>query len=148
MLGEGTAAKMEVYGLYPDFTPASADPQEAIDSFCAQLGIDETVLIARSDISLQRFRNSLPADQLVDWPFYNNHPSPPEAASDADYLIFTSPSNARSYLEAHGMKSTQIAVAIGDSTFRALQDLVTTTVLKSESPTEEFIWDVISGRKR
>ncbi len=147
VLGAGTATRMEEYGLYPDFTPVSTEPEEAIKIFCAQLKPTETVLVPRSEISLQRFRNSLPANQLVDWPFYSNHPAPPEIASDADFLIFTSPSNARAYLDAHGIKLTQIAVAIGEATFRALQDLVATTVLKSETPTEESIWDVISTHR-
>lgn len=144
VLGVGTADKMKDYGLFPDFLPTYTDPEEAIKSFCDQLDENESVLVPRSEISLQRFLSALPPHQLVDWPFYTNHPSPPKEASEADYLIFTSPSNALAYFGVHKLNHKQVAVAIGNSTFSALGKSGITRSIKSEAPTEEGIWEAIT----
>ncbi len=143
-LGAGTASKMSEFGLKPDFAPTSSDPRKAIEEFVAFLAPGANVLIARSEISLQRFQGLLAANQLIDWPFYSNEPNPPDAPTEAGFLIFTSPSNARAYFSKHSIAAYQKVVAIGHSTLAALEELGFRGVLVAKSPTESEMWAEIN----
>jgi uroporphyrinogen-III synthase len=140
VLGEGTERALETMGLTADFIPDSTDPQTAIEQFCKEIGRDDRVLIARSDISLQRFYGQLSELQLVDWPFYTNRPTPPTQKFQGDVLIFTSPSNVRAYFSKFQLMPHQRAVGIGGATFKALVELTPGPVRQSKAPTEAEMW--------
>jgi uroporphyrinogen-III synthase len=140
VLGSGTLKALEAQARKADFVPGSSDPEEAITEFCELLKPSETVLIPRSEISLQRFKRFLSAAQLIDFTFYSNTPAPPENQFLGDVLIFTSPSNARAYFSKFDLLTHQRVVAIGQSTFDALQQRKTKSLYLSDAPTEEAMW--------
>lgn len=146
VLGEGTAAALRGEGYEPNYLPPTDDVQEAVEAF-AKHSEGETVLCPRSTASLLRLRTAVPLDRLVDFPFYLNSPAPPETATDADYLVFTSPSNAAAYLSKHPLAPGQRAVAIGESTAARLAELGVSGFIVSASPDAAGVWKAISDRR-
>lgn len=144
VIWDGTAEAVEDHlGVEPDFTASHVDSGAAVEEFVAQLLPDETVTSAQGDRSLRRLRDLLPATRLHEWVFYSNEPDPPEQASDADYLLFTSPSNAEAYLSKHPKTAGQKIVAIGRTTFGKLQVLGHGDALLSEEPSEKGMWEAV-----
>lgn len=99
--------------------------------------------MACSDKSLKRMRGIVPEDQLVEWEFYENLPKKHIPKSEADYLIFTSPSNAEAYLDLHELNEYQTVVAIGKTTNGALKKRGISKRICAEHPTEEWVWEAI-----
>jgi len=143
VLGKGTEAALREAGYMPDFLPHTSDVQEAVEAF-AKHSEGETVLYPHSTASLLRLRTAIPADRLIEFPFYLNSPAPPETATDADYLVFTSPSNAAAYLSKHRLAPGQRAVAIGESTASRLTELGASGFIVSDSPDAAGVWKAIS----
>jgi len=143
-IGEGTAAALAEAKLNAHFIPASADTAEAVKEFAEALEDNASVLYPRSTESLLRLREVITGTQLVDWPFYEPVPDPPKHPVYDDYLVFTSPSNAKAYLKSQRVRSGQRIVAIGESTARGIMELGITGFLISASPTPEGIWQSIS----
>ncbi len=144
VLGPGTAAALEGVHLNLRFNPGHYQVAEAIAEFARGLSPEETVLYPRSDISLQRLSKPLGKNQLLDFPFYKTLPQPPVVASDADYLVFSSPSNAEAYLGRHRATTSQRVVAIGESTGKSIYALGLRGFLISEEPRPEAIWKAIA----
>ncbi len=148
-LGKGTAAAIEEHLLRsPEFTSFASQPKEAMAEFTSLLKPNETVLGPRTEQSLKRLAGHLPESVLIDWPFYCTVLSPPEEATSASYLIFTSPSNADSYFGNYSLNHRQTCVSIGRSTASKLRSLGIQKILESKTPTEESLWEVISRHKK
>lgn len=143
VLGRGTAAALQATGRTPDFVPETTDVQAAVEAFADLPKGGETVLYPRSSESLLRLRTAVPEERLVDFPFYLTLPVPPDNPSDADYLVFTSPSNATAYLGKHGLHAGQKAVAIGHSTAFRMSKEGLNDFLVSEAPSPEGVWRCI-----
>lgn len=143
-LWRGTAeAVRRRLGREPDFTGHSEDSEEAIREFVGRLGPKETVTVAQGELSRRRFRGLLPESRLREWTFYSNEPDPPPIPSEADYLLFTSPSNAEAYLSRHKRGADQRVVAIGRTTFGRLRELGHGDALLSEEPSEKGLWEAV-----
>lgn len=99
--------------------------------------------MACGDKSLKRMHGIIPADRLIEWEFYENVPAKNIPKSTADYMIFTSPSNANAYLNTHELNENQMVVAIGKTTDAALENRGILKKIRAEHPTEESIWEVI-----
>lgn len=88
----------------------------------------------------------VPDNQLIEWEFYENVPVQEIPKTNADYLIFTSPSNANAYLDLHDLHDlyeNQVVVAIGKSTYAALKNRGVLNEICAEHPVEEWIWAAI-----
>lgn len=145
-LASGTAAALRARKVNLHFQPASDDVEASVREFAARLGPSDTVLYPRSSASLLRLHSVLSPPRLIDWPFYHTLPNPPEEAvgSHCAYLVFTSPSNANAYLDAHPPGPAQRIVAIGESTAISLRARGISNILLSESPNPEGIWKCIA----
>lgn len=143
VIGPGTERAVEDQGWKVSFLPKSTDPKEGIDEFAKMLPSNETVIMACSDKSLKRMHGIVPKNQLIEWEFYENVAAPEISKSNADYLIFTSPSNAEAYLDLYELYENQIVVAIGKTTNAALQKRGILNKICAEHPVEEWIWSAI-----
>lgn len=148
VIGPGTAREVNKLGWDLSFLPESTDPQAAIEAFAGILPNNESVIMACSDKSLRRMHGTVPADRLIEWEFYENRPRTRLEKQEADYLIFTSPSNAKAYLDIHALGTHQTAVAIGRSTDKALGGWGISSRIRAEHPTEESMWEAILGHRR
>lgn len=140
VIGPGTKRAVEEQGWEVTFLPQSTDPKEGIDEFAEILSSSETVIMACSDKSLKRMRGIISDRQLIVWEFYENVPAPEISKSTANYLIFTSPSNADAYLDLYKLDEHQTVVAIGKTTQAALEKRGILNSICAEHPEEEWIW--------
>lgn len=143
VIGPGTERAVEEQGWKVAFLPESTDPKEGIDEFAERLGNTETVIMACSDKSLKRMHGIVPGNQLTEWEFYENVPAKTIVKTAADYLIFTSPSNADAYLDLHELDDNQVVVSIGKTTDMALERRGVLNKIRAEHPIEEWVWRVI-----
>ena len=143
MIGPGTERAVEEQGWKVAFLPKSTDPKEGIDEFAEMLPATERVIMACSDKSLKRMRGIISAEQLIEWEFYENVPANHIPKTNADYLIFTSPSNANAYLDLYELDENQVVVAIGKTTNAALEKLGVLNKICAEHPGEEWVWKAI-----
>lgn len=143
VIGPGTQRAIEEKGWMVAFLPQSTDPKEGIDEFAEKLKSNESVIMACGDKSLKRMHGIIPAERLIEWEFYENVPARNIPKSTADYLIFTSPSNADAYLDIHELDDNQMVVAIGKTTDTALEKRGISNKIRAEHPTEDSIWEVI-----
>ena len=143
VIGPGTERAVEDQGWKVSFLPKSTDPKEGIDEFAELLPSTETVIMACSDKSLKRMHGIISENQLIEWEFYENVCAPEISKTDADYLIFTSPSNADAYLDLYELGEKQMVVAIGKTTDLALEKRGVLNKICAEHPIEEWIWKAI-----
>ncbi len=143
VIGSGTARAVKAQGWTVAFLPKSTDPKAGIDEFAEMLPTTEKVIMACSDKSLKRMHGIVPGNQLIEWEFYQHLPAKMIAKTEADYLIFTSPSNADAYLDLHELDNNQVVVGIGKTTDAALEKRGIENKICAEHPGEEWIWKAI-----
>jgi uroporphyrinogen-III synthase len=80
---------------------------------------------------------------LIELQAYSTLPAKEIYKSAAKYLLFTSPSNAEAYLNAHELANDQVLVAIGPTTAEAIRLTSSHVVLTAPEPTERAIWETI-----
>ncbi len=143
VIGPGTERAIEEQGWKVSFSPKSTNPKEGIDEFAEMLPKSETVIMACSDKSLKRMHGLVSENQLIEWEFYENISKKHISKSEADYLIFTSPSNADAYLNLFELNINQVVVSIGKTTDAALEKRGVLNRIRAEHPAEESIWEAI-----
>jgi len=140
-IGPGTAEKIRSYGLQPDFS-GSGRPEEAAAAF-AELARGERVLFPqarRSRQSVQRLLGS--AVEALSLVVYDNRPRAEIELQRASVLVFTSPMNARAYLDLFRLLSGQRAVAIGEPTAEVLRAFGISPKVAA-APTEEAMAEAV-----
>lgn len=102
-----------------------------------KLAKGKRVLFPRAAQSMKSVQSKL-ADQIevLDLIVYKNVPKINFSVKEADYLVFTSPMNARTYFKKMQYLSFQKVVAIGTTTEQALKYLGLNDVLCSPEPSE------------
>ncbi len=136
-LGEGTAQAMQEHDLAPDYVGSATDPSEVVREFSDLLDANQSVVQARGEKSFERLREVLNAEQIIDWPFYKSEPAKSIPFVEADYYIFTSPSNVEAYLAKHSLPEKSLAVVFGESTKSSLQAKSSIPILVTNDPGEE-----------
>ncbi len=112
-IGKATAKEIQNFSRC-DFEGKSNNIDEVIQQFLA-IAKGSTVLFPQSNISLRTIQQSLNSELVIDLVCYQTIEHPKKIAS-ADILIFTSPSNARSFLKLNKINSVQRVISFGRST--------------------------------
>lgn len=90
----------------------------------AKIAKGKTVLFPRAKGSLLTIRKELTEDtKVIDLPIYETVPSDNTPKSNAEVLVFTSPSNVKAYFASHSIDPGQKVLSIGYSTGEALNAL-------------------------
>ncbi len=141
--GSSTAKALEAQGLKADFH-GKGDSSAVAKQFLA-IANGKTVAFPRAKNSLKSIQKKI-ADKtkVVDIPVYKNVPKESTQSSDADYLVFTSPLNARTYFKNHAPKDHQKLIAIGKTTGEALVSLSPNKVYVSDISTEENLVKMVN----
>ncbi len=145
VVGQGTAARLMGLGFTADFIPGSKDPAIAVKEFAERLAPGEIVISASSDKGLNRLDGVIAESQLIEWPFYVNEPQPTFPKTKAEFLIFTSPSNAVAYLSANDKAADQKLIALGRSTAEKLEELGYYDLRAAAEPSEKGVWECVLG---
>lgn len=111
----------------------------------AKIAQGKKVLFPSAVGSLQTIKKQLTeSTQVVDMPIYETVPIDNPIKSEAEVLIFTSPSNAKSYFSKHALNAEQNIISIGYSTGAVLKELGISYVLPY-SPDEIGLAEAVFG---
>jgi uroporphyrinogen-III synthase len=147
-LGEGTALAMRECGMNPEFVGSSANPSEVVAEFAKAVTAEERVVQAIGEKSFERLREALSSEQIIDWPFYRSDAIDSIPLVEAEYYIFTSPSNAEAYLENYNLPMEAVVLVFGESTKSAVKKCTMAKVLMTEVPGEEGVIKAIQKRSK
>jgi len=122
-MGKGSAETLRKYGHQADFIGDHIDPKYVAEQLSYLLD-GKSVLFPRAKDSLKNVQNNLPKTiKVIDLPIYETILNKNIRLSDAEILIFTSPSNAEAYFMQNLLEDYQRVIAIGRSTSKKLADL-------------------------
>ncbi len=141
--GSSTAKALKEYNLKADFH-GKGDSSAVAKEFL-QVAKGQTIAFPRAKSSLKSVQTKI-ADkaQIVDIPVYKNVAKKEVPFSDADFLVFTSPLNAKTYFGKHQAKNHQQIIAIGKTTGNTLIGLTKSKVYVSDISTEENLVKMVS----
>lgn len=116
-IGETTADALKKWGYEADFIGnRSGIPNEVANQLYTFLG-DRNILIPQSNISNQSIQKVLPENQYKNLVVYETFALPKKLDRSPEVLVFTSPSNARSFLQMNEIDvNKQKIIAWGAST--------------------------------
>ncbi len=119
-IGKSTSQAIRELGLRADFIGQSTDTKLVGKQFSARVGLGKVVFpVARE--SMRTIQWQFPKQQnVIDLPIYAALKVPHEVAETTDILVFTSPSNAESYLEKNKIHPHQKVIAMGEATEKSL----------------------------
>lgn len=125
VIGRGSEEMLRQYGHAPEFSGErlGINMKEIADEFAA-IASGKTVLIPRAKDSLETIQKSLRADtKVINLPVYQTSIDTNVSKSNADVLIFTSPSNVEAYFVDNLVEPGQKIICIGHSTGKKIQEL-------------------------
>ncbi|MBL1407968.1 hydroxymethylbilane synthase [Sphingobacterium sp. C459-1T] len=125
VLGRGSESTLRKFGRVADFSGDDLGiSTEAIAQEFAQLVDGQTVLIPRAKDSLQSIQKALtPNTQIIDMPIYETVLEENVDKSNAQVLVFTSPSNVEAYFKENLADPDQKIICIGYSTAQAIEKM-------------------------
>lgn len=125
VIGRGSEEMLRQFGHVPAFSGERLGiNMEAIAEEFAKIAAGTTVLIPRAKDSLETIQKSLTADtKVINLPVYQTRIDANVSKSNADVLIFTSPSNVEAYFVDNLVDPGQQIICIGRSTGRKIEEL-------------------------
>jgi len=134
--GSSTAKALEAQGVKTDFH-GKGDSSAVAKQFL-ELAKGKTVAFPRAKSSLKSIQTKIAdSTQIVDFPVYKNVAKSETQSSDAAYLCFTSPLNAKTYFKNHPPKVHQKLITIGRTTGETLISLSKNKIYISDINSEE-----------
>jgi len=141
--GSSTAKALETHGLKADFH-GKGDSTAVAKQFL-EMAKGKTIAFPRADNSLKSIQKKIAnKTNILDIPVYTNVPKDATQASDAEFLCFTSPLNAKTYFENHAPKDNQKLIAIGNTTGQTLVTLTKNKVYISDITSEENLAKMVN----
>ncbi len=125
VIGRGSEEMLRQFGHAPEFSGErlGINMEEIAQEF-AKIAAGTTVLIPRAKDSLETIQQSLTADtKIINLPVYQTRIDTNVSKSNADVLIFTSPSNVEAYFVDNLVDPGQQIICIGRSTGRKIEEL-------------------------
>ncbi|MFD2553448.1 hydroxymethylbilane synthase [Sphingobacterium tabacisoli] len=125
VLGRGSESTLRKFGRVADFSGDDLGiSTEAIAQAFAELVDGQTVLIPRAKDSLQSIQKALtPNTHIIDMPIYETVLEEEVDKSNAEVLVFTSPSNVQAYFKENLADPGQKIICIGYSTAQAIEEM-------------------------
>lgn len=119
-MGKGTSQALREFGKRADFIGTSTDTKLVGKQFAARVGPGKVVFpIARDSMRTIQWQFAK-QQNVIDLPIYATLKVPYEVSPKIDILVFTSPSNAESFLEKNSIHPHQKVIAMGESTEKSL----------------------------
>lgn len=125
VIGRGSEEVLRSYGFAPDFTGENEgiEMEEIAQRFATQAA-GSTVLIPRAKDTLGTMKKPLvDVAEVIDVPVYETQLLKGEAASSAEVLIFTSPSNVEAYFANNTLAEGQKIICIGHASGKKVAEL-------------------------
>lgn len=125
VIGRGSEETLRQFGHAPAFSGErlGINMEEIAEEF-GKIADGTTVLIPRAKDSLETIQKSLTANtKVINLPVYQTRIVTNVSKSNAEVLIFTSPSNVEAYFADHLVDPGQQIICIGRSTGRKIEEL-------------------------
>jgi len=120
VMGSGSEDMLRRKGYFVDYTGAGIDSAEVAAEF-AKLANGSTVLFPSAENSLRSIQQVLSADtKIIHLPVYETILEDDTEQSNAEIMVFTSPSNVEAYFANNLLDPDQKVIAIGISTGKKL----------------------------
>ncbi|MFC3198435.1 hydroxymethylbilane synthase [Parapedobacter deserti] len=146
VIGRGSEEMLRQFGHTPNFSGErlGINMNEIAAEF-AKVASGTTVLIPRAKESLETIQKSLTADtKIINLPVYQTRIDTNVDKSNADVLIFTSPSNVEAYFVDNLIDPGQKIICIGRSTGKKIEELGLPYILPY-SPDEIGLAEAVFG---
>lgn len=146
VIGRGSEEMLRQFGHAPDFSGERLGiNMKQIATEFAKVASGTTVLIPRAKDSLETIQQSLSPDtKIINLPVYQTHIDTNVSKSNADVLIFTSPSNVEAYFVDNLVDPGQKLICIGHSTAKKVEELGLSCTLPY-SPDEIGLAEAVFG---
>ncbi len=123
VMGSGSEDMLRRNGQFADFVGESGDTTEVGREF-AKLANGYHVLFPGAEGAMKSIHRSLSAEtKIVDLPVYETVIEENAEGTNADVLVFTSPSNVEAYFNMNLLDPNQKVIAIGNSTGNKLNEV-------------------------
>lgn len=125
VIGRGSEEMLKLHGYVPHFTGEKLGiDMHGIAKEFAKIADGTTVLIPRAKESLETIQKSLTANtKVVNLPVYQTRTETNVSKSNAEVLIFTSPSNVEAYFADNLVDPGQQIICIGHSSGKKIEEL-------------------------
>lgn len=125
VLGRGSESTLRKFGRVADFSGDDLGiSTEGIAAEFAKIADGQTVFIPRAKDSLQSIQKALTANtKVIDMPIYETVLEENVDKSNAEVLIFTSPSNVAAYFKENLADPDQHIICIGYSTAKVIEEM-------------------------
>ncbi len=135
--GPGTGEALKTHKVTADFV-GTGEGVSTLAGFIKIAGDQPTVLFPQAHHS-RRTIEKLAGNQLMSFPLivYDNLPKTAIEASQATFLIFTSPLNVKAYFDQHALAKHQRIIVIGKTTGAALEAYGIVDFEVARTPSEE-----------
>ncbi|HEY2583058.1 MAG TPA: hydroxymethylbilane synthase [Mucilaginibacter sp.] len=144
VMGSGSEDSLRQQGFFADFTGGSIDPKVVAADF-AKVADGKNILFPAAENSSRSVQLGLSQNtKVVNLPVYETVQLKNIEASEAEILIFTSPSNAEAYFNENLCEPNQKVIAIGKSTGKKLDELRVKYTLPY-SPDEPGLAEAVFG---
>jgi hydroxymethylbilane synthase len=146
VMGSGSEEALRQQGFVASFVGDDIDTAHVAAHF-APLANGSTVVFPCAQNSMRSIQQGLTADtKIIDLPVYETVPADDLLATQAQVLVFTSPSNAEAYYTANLPEPGQQVIAIGKSTGKKLAEFGVPYILPY-SPDEVGLAEAVFGLK-
>lgn len=120
-IGTSTSAELRAHGRRADFIGQSTDTKLVGKQFSSKVGNSKVLFpIARGSMQSIQWQ-MVKRDNVVNLEVYATLKHSIEISSENEILVFTSPSNVEAYFEKNKILPGQRAIAMGESTGKALE---------------------------
>jgi uroporphyrinogen-III synthase len=120
-IGQKTADALKKWGYEAHFIgERSGEPNSVAKQLCSFLG-NKTVLFPQSSISNKSVQKEFDEQQCINLVVYETFALPHKLKVNPEILVFTSPSNVRSFLQMNTISENQKVIAWGESTAHYLR---------------------------
>lgn len=144
VMGRGSEETLRRQGHFADYTGDDIDTADVAADFAA-VANGQTILFPCAENSLRSIQQGLSADtKAIDLPVYETVAQESTEASEADILVFTSPSNVEAYFADNLLDPNQKIIAIGRSTGKKFDEMGVSYVLPY-SPDEIGLAEAVFG---
>ncbi|EHQ25277.1 hydroxymethylbilane synthase [Mucilaginibacter paludis] len=123
VMGSGSEDTLRRCGHFADYTGEGIDTADVAQAF-AKLAEGSTVLFPGAEASMRSIQQGLSADtKIIDLPVYETVLLDEVEPTNADILVFTSPSNVDAYFVDNLLQPNQKIIAIGKSTGKKFDEM-------------------------
>ncbi|MFT5336475.1 MAG: uroporphyrinogen-III synthase [Sphingobacteriales bacterium] len=144
----GTGKTLELYGISPDFCPNYSDTDQMLEEWLSLIQPQEVVWYPCASKTIGKVEHQLKKKvRLFTFPVYTTTAKPKLISGDMDLLIFTSPSNVKSYLQLNEVPPQSALLAMGKSTSVELKRQGLNHNLASGYSSQDLLNDILTMKR-